>query len=38
VIVYANSWSTSWGDGCFRMRLKTYEALNGVDLKQFSMG
>jgi papain like protease len=39
VIVYANSWSTSWGDsGCFRMRLKTYEALNGVDLKQFRMG
>jgi hypothetical protein len=36
VLVYANSWSTSWGDnGYFRMRLRTYEALSGVDLKQF---
>jgi hypothetical protein len=35
-IVYANSWGTSWGDnGYFRMRLRTYEALDGVDLKQY---
>jgi hypothetical protein len=35
VIVYANSWGTGWGDaGYFRMRLRTYEALQGVDLKQ----
>jgi hypothetical protein len=34
-IVYANSWSESWGDaGRFRMRLRTYEQLSGVDLKQ----
>ena len=26
---------TGWGDaGYFRMRLRTYEQLNGVDLKQ----
>ena len=38
VLVYANSWSTSWGDGgYFRMRLRTYEKLNGVDLKQFRL-
>jgi hypothetical protein len=37
VITYANSWDTSWGDaGCFRMRLRTYEQLSGVDLKQFA--
>lgn len=36
VILYANSWGTGWGDaGHFRMRLRTYEQLNGVDLKQF---
>jgi hypothetical protein len=35
VLVYANSWGTGWGDsGYFRMRLRTYEQLNGVDLKQ----
>jgi hypothetical protein len=35
-VVYANSWGASWGDGGrFRMRLRTYEALNGVDLKQY---
>jgi hypothetical protein len=35
-ITYANSWGTGWGDhGMFRMRLRTYEALGGVDLKQF---
>lgn len=36
VITYANSWSASWGDaGFFRMRLRTYEQLHGVDLKQY---
>jgi hypothetical protein len=36
VITYANSWGTSWGDaGCFRMRLRTYEQLSSVDLKQY---
>lgn len=38
VITYANSWGTSWGDGgTFRMRLRTYEQLDGVDLKQFTV-
>ncbi|GAA2903046.1 hypothetical protein GCM10010472_71580 [Pseudonocardia halophobica] len=38
VITYANSWGTGWGDhGMFRMRLRTYEQLNGVDLKQFTL-
>lgn len=36
VLIYANSWGTGWGDGgYFRMRLRTYEELSGVDLKQF---
>lgn len=36
VVTYVNSWGTGWGDtGRFRMRLRTYEALSGVDLKQF---
>jgi hypothetical protein len=37
-IVYANSWGTGWGDhGRFRMRLRTYEQLDSVDLKQFTI-
>lgn len=36
VITYVNSWGTRWGDhGKFRMRLRSYERLSGVDLKQF---
>jgi hypothetical protein len=36
IITYVNSWGTGWGDGGrFRMRLRTYEHLNGVDLKQY---
>jgi hypothetical protein len=36
VITYVNSWGDNWGDaGRFRMRLRTYEQLNGVDLKQY---
>jgi hypothetical protein len=35
-IVYCNSWGTRWGvDGRFRMRLRTYEQLDGIDLKQY---
>ena len=35
-VVYENSYGTSWGDeGRFRMRLRTYEQLDEVDLKQF---
>lgn len=36
VITYVNSWGTGWGDaGRFRMRLRTYEQLASVDLKQY---
>ena len=36
VITYANSWGTGWGDdGRFRMRLRTYEQVSEIDLKQF---
>lgn len=36
VITYANSWGAHWGDaGRFRMRLRTYEQLSGIDLKQY---
>ena len=35
-ITYANSWGTGWADGgYFRMRLRTYEQLDGVDLVQY---
>jgi C1A family cysteine protease len=35
-ITYVNSWGSSWGDkGRFRMRLRTYEDLHSVDLKQY---
>jgi hypothetical protein len=35
-IVFCNSWGTGWGEeGRFRMRLRTYEALTGTDLKQY---
>lgn len=35
-IIYANSWGTGWGqEGRFKMRLRTYEQLDGMDLKQF---
>src|SRR5262249_51152427 len=38
VITYANSWGTKWGDGgFFRMRLRTYEQLSSVDLKQYQI-
>lgn len=36
VITFANSWGTRWADnGYFRMRLRTYTQMSGVDLKQF---
>ena len=36
VVIYANSWGTGWSDhGYFRMRLRTYEKLDSVDLKQY---
>jgi hypothetical protein len=35
-IIYANSWGPGWGlEGRFKMRLRTYEQMGGVDLKQF---
>lgn len=38
VITYVNSWGTGWGDhGRFRMRLRTYERLSGIDLKQYRL-
>jgi hypothetical protein len=38
VITYVNSWGPGWGDqGRFRMRLRTYEKLDSVDLKQFTL-
>jgi len=38
VVTYANSWGTGWGDsGRFRMRLRTYEQLAGVDLAQYTL-
>jgi hypothetical protein len=37
-VIYANSWGTSWGlEGRFRMRLRTYEQMSGMDLKQFTL-
>jgi hypothetical protein len=39
VITYANSWGRGWGDeGRFRMRLRTYDQLDWVDLAQFVVG
>ena len=36
VITYVNSWGSGWGDaGRFRMRLRTYEQLKGIDLKRY---
>ncbi len=38
VVTYANSWGSAWGDsGRFRMRLRSYEQLSGVDLKQYTV-
>ncbi len=38
VITFCNSWGSSWADtGRFRMRLRTYQQLSGVDLKQFTV-
>ncbi|MEO7260214.1 MAG: hypothetical protein ABI047_02985 [Jatrophihabitantaceae bacterium] len=35
-ITYVNSWGPGWGDdGRFRMRLRSYDRLSGVDLKQY---
>lgn len=35
-ITFANSWGTGWGlEGRFKMRLRTYEQMSGVDLKQY---
>jgi hypothetical protein len=36
VLTLDNSWGSGWGDhGSFRMRLRTYEQMSYVDLKQF---
>ena len=38
VITYVNSWGTGWGDsGRFKMRLRTYDQLDGIDLKQYTV-
>ena len=38
VITYVNSWGTGWGDsGRFRMRLRTYEQMSGIDLKKYQL-
>lgn len=38
VITFCNSWGTGWGDaGRFRIRLRTYEQLSEVDIKQFTL-
>jgi hypothetical protein len=38
VITYANSWGTGWDeDGYFRMRLRTYDDLHSIDLKQYTV-
>ncbi len=35
-VIYANSWGPGWGaQGYFKMRLRTYEQINGIDLKQY---
>jgi hypothetical protein len=37
-VIYANSWGPSWGkSGLFKMRLRTYEQMDGIDLKQFRL-
>ena len=38
MITYVNSWGTGWGDsGRFKMRLRTYDQLDGIDLKQYTV-
>lgn len=37
-VIYANSWGSSWGQrGLFKMRLRTYEQMDGMDIKQFRL-